>query len=56
MFRLNQWFPTFFDAFLPSLLLELFTPPLWNFHSSPVRVRRRVLTTIGTMVFTDDNN
>ena len=25
---LNQWFPTFFDAFLPWLILELFIPPL----------------------------
>jgi len=23
-----QWFPTFFDAFLPLLILELFVPPL----------------------------
>ena len=28
---LEQWFPTFSDAFLPLLILELFFPPLWNF-------------------------
>jgi len=28
--RLGQWFPTFFDAFLPVLILELFIPPLWH--------------------------
>jgi len=25
---IDQWFPTFFDAFLPWLILELFIPPL----------------------------
>jgi len=45
-----QWFPTSFDAFLPLLILELFIPPLI------VQVRRLVFTTIGTMVFIDDNN
>ena len=54
--NLSQWFPTFFDAFLPLLILELFIPPLSNVHSSPVRVHRQVLTTIGTTVFIDDNN
>jgi len=39
LYALHQWFPTFFDAFLPLLILELFIPPLWNIHSSPVRVR-----------------
>ena len=42
--------PKFFDAFLLLLILELFIPPLI------VRVRKLVLTTIGTMVFSDDNN
>jgi len=56
MDSLHQWFPTFFDAFLPLLILELFIPPLSNVHSSPVRVHRQVLTTIGTTVFIDDNN
>jgi len=51
----NSVVPNLFDAFLPLLILELFIPPLWNFHFSPVRVRR-LLTTIGTMVFIDDNN
>jgi len=36
--------------------MELFISPLWNVKSSPVRVHRLVITTIGTMVFTDDNN
>jgi len=36
--RLDQWFPTFVDAFLPLLILENFIPPLWNVHSPPVRV------------------
>jgi len=27
-YHLEQWFPTFFDAFLPWLSLELFIPPL----------------------------
>ena len=53
---LGQWFPTFFDASLPLLILELFIPPLSNVHSSPVRVHRQALTTIGTTVFIDDNN
>jgi len=53
---LEQWFPTFFDAFLPLLILELSIPPLWNFHFSRVCVRRLLLTTIGTMVFIDDNH
>jgi len=30
-----QWFPTFCDAFLPLLILELFIPPLWNFQFLP---------------------
>jgi len=47
---LNQWFLNFFDAFLPLLILELLFPPLI------VRVVRRLLTTIGTMVFIDDSN
>jgi len=54
--NLGQWFPTFFDALLPVLILELFILPLLNFHSFPVRVRSLVLTTIGAMFFTDDNN
>jgi len=49
-FILNQWFPTLFDAFLPLLTLELFIPPLI------FRVRRLVLTTLGTIVLIDDNN
>jgi len=53
---LFQWFPTFFDAFLPLLILELCIPPQWTTHFSLVRVRRLVLTTIGTTVFIDDNN
>ena len=56
LYRLHQSFPTFFDAFLPLLSLELFFPPLWNVYSSLVRVRRLVLTTIGAMVFIDENN
>jgi len=48
--------PNLFNAFLPSLILELFIPSLRNFHSSPVRVRRLVLTAIGKMVFIDDKN
>jgi len=40
--QLRQWFPTFFDAFLPLLILELFIPPLSNVHSSPVRIHRQV--------------
>jgi len=39
---LNQSLPTFFDVFLTLLILELFIPPLWHFHSYPVRVRRFV--------------
>ena len=27
---LNQWFPTFFDAFLPLLIFTLFIPPPWH--------------------------
>jgi len=47
---LSQWFPTFFDAFLPPLLiLELFIPPLLHncfFHSSPItRVCKNILST-----------
>jgi len=49
-----QWFPTFFDAFLLLLSWEVFIPPLLNFYSSPVRVCRLVLTTIGTIVFIVD--
>ena len=56
LYRLHQSFPTFFDAFLPLLSLELFFPPLWIVHSSLVRVRRLVSTTIGAMVFIDENN
>ena len=56
VYRLHQSFPTFFDAFLALLSLELFFPPLWNVHSSLVRVRRLVSTTIGAMVFIDENN
>ena len=56
LYRLLQSFATFFDAFLPLLSLELFFPPLWNVHSSLVRVRRLVSTTIGAMVFIDENN
>jgi len=51
---IDQSFPTFFDAFLPLLILEHFIPALWNVHSSPVRVRRLVLTTMGAMVFIED--
>jgi len=29
--RLNQCFPTFFDAFLPVFILELFIPPRFGF-------------------------
>jgi len=36
--------------------MELFIPPLLNFHSSPVRIRELVLTAIGTMVFIDEKN
>jgi len=43
------------QPFLPLLILEVFIPPLWNFSSYPIRVRRLVLITIGTMVFIDDN-
>jgi len=46
----------FFDAILSLLILDHFIPSLWNFHSSPVGICRLVLTTIGTMVFIDDNN
>jgi len=35
----EQWFPTFSDAFLPLLILEIFIPPQWKFHSLPVRQR-----------------
>jgi len=38
---IRQWFPTFFDAFLPLLIF---------FYSTPGRVRKLVLTTSGTMV------
>jgi len=32
---LAQWFPTFFDAFLPWLILELFIPsPITQFQQS----------------------
>ena len=48
--------PNFFGAFLPFLILKLLIPPLWNFLSSPVRVRSLLLTTIGTIVYIDDNN
>jgi len=27
----GKWFPTFFDAFLPLLIFELFIPPLFGF-------------------------
>jgi len=54
--NLNQWFPTFFDAFLPLLILELCIPPLWTALSSLVLVSRLVLTTIGTTLFIDDKN
>jgi len=53
---LSQWFPIFSEALLPLLILERFVPPLWNVHSSPVRVRRLVFTTIGTIVFINANN
>jgi len=53
---LGQWFPNFFDAFLPLLILELFLPPLQNFHFSLAWVHMLVLPTIGTMVSIDDNN
>jgi len=52
--RQEECFLIFFVAFLPLLILEHFIPSLWNFHSSPVQVRRLVLTIIGTMVFLDD--
>ena len=43
---LNQWFPTFFDAFLPLLIFKLFIPPPWHknvFYSSPItRVCRNI--------------
>jgi len=54
--NLIQWFPSFLDAFPPLLILEIYIPHLRNYHSLPVRVRRRVLTTTGTMVFGDNNN
>jgi len=55
-FHLFQWLPTFFDAFLPLLILELFIPPLWNVHSSPFWVRRLItVTTIGATVFIYEN-
>ena len=56
MVILDQRFPTFFDAFLPLLILELFIPPQLNFHFSPVRVRKLVLNIIGTMVFINEKN
>jgi len=28
---LIQWFPTFLDAFLPLLILEIYIPPLFGF-------------------------
>jgi len=49
-----QWFPTFFDTFLPLLIFKLFIPRLWNFKSSLVRVRKLAFTTIGTIVFIED--
>jgi len=52
--RQEECFLIFFNAFLPLLILEQFIPPLWNFHSSPVQVRRLVLTKFGTMVFLAD--
>jgi len=42
---IHQWFPTFFDAFLPLLILELFVPPLVHnfFRSFPItRVCRNI--------------
>jgi len=52
---LDQWFPTFFDAFLLLLISQLFIPPLWNIHSSPVWVRKLInYCTIGTMVIIDN--
>jgi len=48
-YRPLQWFPTFYWC------ISLFAH-FGTFHSSLVRVRRLVLTTIGTMVFIDDNN
>jgi len=40
-FSIEQWFPTFFYAFLPLLILELFIPPLLHQFS---RVAERVKT------------
>jgi len=45
---LVQWSPTF--------LIHSSLCSFGTFHSSPVRVCRLELTTIGTIVFTDDNN
>jgi len=55
-YGLGKWFPTFFDAFLPLLILELFIPLQYSFHSSLTGVLRLLLTTIGTMIFIDDNH
>jgi len=55
-YLLKQWFPTFLDAFLPLRIFEFFIPPLWSCHSSPVRVRRLVVNTFGTMVRIDYKN
>jgi len=52
--RQEEHFLIFFVAFLPLLILEHFVPPLWNFHSSPVQVRRLVLTIMGTIAFLED--
>jgi len=54
--HLDQRFPTFFDAFHLFFIFEHFVPPLWNFQSSTVPVRRLLLTTNGTTVFIDDYN
>jgi len=41
LFILDQWFPTFFDAFHPLLILEVFIPPLLHKFS---RVAGKVKT------------
>jgi len=41
---ISQWFPTFCDAFLPWLILELFIPPLLhNFSRAAEKVQTSFL-------------
>jgi len=46
LIRIIQWFPTFFDAFLPRLILELFIPPL--LHNSS-KLTEKVQTSLFAM-------